>query len=136
MMPWIPLKVMISRELNKVPAQLCSDSYTTLHGLCTTVPQVLYNSLCDPTILSYPTIEKLNYNLRYGSAGPFFKFKLKSKLSSTTSTIFGVSSSPKYMLYTSSMGSGQFMTIGLSVRASLVNTQGHTFFKLNKSPRS
>jgi len=45
--------------VHDIPAQLCSDSYTTLHGLCTTISQVLYDSFYDPTILSYRFIEKL-----------------------------------------------------------------------------
>ena len=94
----------------RVPAWLCLDSYTTLHGLCTTFTQVLYNSFYDPTTLSYQTMENLIYNSRYGSATPFLLSETKSSLSSVTSTILGTSFSSEYISYNSSMGSSWFMT--------------------------
>jgi len=97
-------------NLIRVPTQLCSDSYTTLHGLCTTFPWVLYDLFYDPTILSYQTVESLIYNLRYGSAGLFSLSKSRSSPLSAASTILGVFSSSKYISYSSSIGSSQFMT--------------------------
>jgi len=51
----------VPRELNRVPGRLCLDSYTTLHGLYTTVLRVLYDSFYDSTILSYWSMENLDY---------------------------------------------------------------------------
>ena len=79
----------------------------------------------NPLSLSNQSMENLVYNLRYGSAGLFSISKSKSSLSfATTSTILGVSSSFKYILYSSSMGSSYLMTSSLtSVAFALVLIQ-------------
>ena len=55
-------------------------------------------------------VEKLDYNLRYRSAGPSSKFKSSPSLLSIISVIHRVSSSFKYKSYSSLIGPRAFMT--------------------------
>ena len=89
----------------------CAIDFILFYIVCVLLSYRYSNDLFyDPITLSYQNIKDLIYSSRYRSAGPSSKSKLKSKSSSTTSTILGVPFYSKYKSYTSSIRSSQFMT--------------------------
>ena len=80
----------------------CAQDFILYYMVCASLSHgYSNNSSSDPINHLTPfsqTIEKLNYNLRYGSAGPLSKSNSESNSSNATLTILGGVSLSKYIL--------------------------------------